>query len=195
MFLTMVFVLAAILGLVFGAGDQYLGSMSWVGSWAATAAQVSAPWLILPFVIGTTQQRSRRAAMLGLVVTVSALLGYFAMTYSPMETHPWTSARFLAGMVAVTTRGWYNPLYILGGVVMGPLFGVLGQRWRVRRWWVSAAIVAGALCMEPVARFATGQLAPPAPVWTIEIIAGAIVGALFVYTLMAWRRRSAASSG
>jgi hypothetical protein len=188
------FLVAAILGLVFGAADQYLGSMSWLGSWVATAAQMSAPWLVLPFVMGTTQESPRRAALLGLVVTMSALLGYWAMTYSPMEIHPWTWNRFTAGLIAVTTRGWYNPLYILGGLVMGPLFGVLGQRWRVRRWWPSAAIVAGALCLEPLARSVTGQLMPPTPVWTVEVTAGLIVGAVFVYAVMTWRRTSRVSS-
>jgi hypothetical protein len=48
--------------------------------------------------------------------------------------------------------------------------------------------------MEPLARLATGQLMPPAPVWTVEVTAGAVVGALFVYALMAWRQESATSS-
>lgn len=185
----MAFLLAAILGFAFGAADQYLGSMSWLGPWAATAAQMSAPWLVVPFLIGITQQRARRAAVLGLVITASALLGYFAMTYSPMEIHPWSFDRFLTGMVAVTTRGWYNPLYILGGLVTGPLFGLLGQRWRIRRSLLSAVIVAGALCLEPLARWAAGQLMRPAPVWTAEVALGAVVAALFAY---ASRRRTRA---
>lgn len=182
------YLIAAILGLAFGAADQYLGSMGWLGPWAATAAQMSAPWLVLPFLIGMTQQRARRAAVLGLVVTLSALLGYFAMTYSPMEIPKWTFHRFTTGMVAVTTRGWYNPLFILAGLMTGPVFGLLGQRWRVRRSWVSAALVAGALCLEPLARWGAGQLMPPAPVWTVEVASGAVVAALFAYTLMIWRR-------
>jgi hypothetical protein len=185
-----VFLIAAIMGLAFGAADQYLGSMSWLGPWTATAAQMSAPWLLLPFVIGSTQQRAQRAAVLGLVVTVSALFGYFAMTYSPMEIHPWTFERFTTGMIALTTRGWYNEVWILGGLVTGPLFGLLGQRWRVRRSWVSAAIVAGALCLEPAARWAVGQLMPPAHVWTVEVASGAVAAALFAYALIAWRRTS-----
>jgi hypothetical protein len=179
----MAYLVAVILGLAFGAGDQYLGTLLWIGPWTATAAQVSAPWLILPFVAGFTQTRSRRAAALGLVVTVSALFGYFAMSYSPMEVHPWSLERFTRGMVAVTTTG-YNPAYILVGLVTGPLFGLLGQRWRVRRSWVSAALVAGALCLEPVARWLSGQLMPPAPVWTIEVVSGAVVGMVFAVSLM-----------
>jgi hypothetical protein len=188
------YLLAAILGLAFGAGDQFLGSRTvTLGPWAATAAQMSAPWLVLPFVIGTTQERPRRAAVLGLVVTTSALLGYFAMTYSPVEIHPWTFHRFTTGMVAVTTRGWYNPVYILGGLVTGPLFGLLGQRWRVRRSWVSATLVAGALCLEPLARWGAGQLMPPAPVWTIEVVSGSVVAALFALAILAWRRAAPAT--
>jgi len=185
------FLLAAILGLAFGAGDQYLGSMSWLGPWASTAAQVSAPWLVLPFLAGMTQQRARRAAVLGLVVTASALLGYYAMTYSPMEIHPWSFERFTTGMVAVTTRGWYNPLYILSGLVTGPLFGLLGERWRVRRWWVSAAAVAGVLCLEPAARLVAGHLYPPAPVWTTEVALGILVAAVFASTVLVGRRTRA----
>ena len=190
----MAYLVALILGLAFGAGDQYLGTLLWVGPWTATAAQVSAPWLILPFVAGITQARSRRAAALGLVVTVSALFGYFAMSYSPMEVHPWSLERFAQGMVAVTTTG-YNPAYILVGLVTGPLFGLLGQRWRVRRSWVSAALVAGALCLEPVARWLSGQLMPPAPVWTIEVVSGAVVAMMFVSSLLTWRRATVTSDG
>jgi hypothetical protein len=181
------YLVAVVLGIAFGAADQYLGSMSWLGPWASTAAQMSAPWLLLPFVAGLTQERPKRAAILGLVVTASALFGYFAMTYSPMEIHPWSLDRFTQGMVAVTTTG-YNPAYILVGLVTGPLFGLLGQRWRLRRSWVSAAIVAGALCLEPAARWISGQLMPPAPVWTFEVVSGAVVGVVFAVSMVSRRR-------
>jgi hypothetical protein len=111
------------------------------------------------------------------------VLEHGLMTYSPMEIHPWSFDRFTAGMVAVTTSG-YNPLYILSGLVMGPLFGLLGQRWCLRRSWVSAALVAGALCLEPLARWAAGQLRGPALVWTAEVALGVVVAALFTFTLM-----------
>jgi hypothetical protein len=184
----MAYLVAVIIGLAFGAGDQYLGTLLWVGPWTATAAQVSAPWLILPFVAGLTQERPRKAAVLGLIVTASALFGYFAMTYSPMEIHPWSLHRFTTGMIAVTTRGWYNPAYIAAGLVTGPVFGLLGNRWRVSRSWVSAALVVGVLCLEPAARWTSGQLMPPAPVWTIEVAAGAVVGVVFAVSMMNRRR-------
>lgn len=183
----MAYLVAVVLGVAFGAADQYLGSMLWLGAWAPAAAQMSAPWLLLPFVAGLSQRRPRRAAVLGLVVTASALFGYFAMTYSPMEIHPWSLERFTQGVVAVTTTG-YNPAYILVGLTTGPLFGLLGQRWLVRRFWVSAAIVVGALCLDPAARWASGQLISPAPVWTVEVVAGAVVGVVFALSMLARRR-------
>ena len=185
------YLVAVVVGLAFGAADQQLGTLTAeLGPWTSTAAQVSAPWLILPFLFGTTQQHARRAAVLGLVVTASALVGYFAMIYSPVEIHPWSLDRFTSGFVAVTTSG-YNPMYILGGLVTGPVFGLLGQRWRVSRSWVSAAIVVGALCLEPLARWVSGQLMAPTVVWTVEVAFGVVVAALFAYALTRLRRASA----
>lgn len=181
------YLIAVILGLAFGAADQYLGSRTvTLGLWAATAAQMSAPWLVLPFLVGLSQERARRAAVLGLVVTLAALVGYFVMTCSPIEGVP--ASRFVSAFVAVTTRGFYNPLFILGGMVTGPLFGLLGQRWRLHRSWVSAAVVAGALCLEPLARWASGQLFGPAPVWTVEVATGVVVAAVFAALVTAGRR-------
>jgi len=72
---------------------------------------------------------------------------------------------------------------------------LVGQRWRVRRSWVSAAIVAGALCLEPVARWVSGQLMPPAPVWTVEVVSGAVVAIVFASSLLTCRRATVASDG
>jgi hypothetical protein len=40
---------------------------------------------VLAFVFGCTQVGARRAAMIGLTATASAVLGYFALTLSPLE--------------------------------------------------------------------------------------------------------------
>src|SRR3989442_3790989 len=127
------YLVAIVAGLAVGAADQCLGSRSALGAWAASVSGLSAPWLVLPFVAGMTQDRGRRAVALGLVVTASALVGYFAMTYSPMENVP--LERFSSGVLAMARSG-YNPLWIVGGMVIGPLHGLLGQRWRVARSWI-----------------------------------------------------------
>jgi hypothetical protein len=182
------YLVATFVGLVFGASVQQLGAASSsLGGWTATAAQVSAPWLILPFIAGMTQDASRRAMILGLIVTEAALLGYFAMTYSPLEIHPWSLDRFVDGMVAITTRGGYNPAFIISGLVTGPAFGLLGHRWRERRSWVAAAFVAGALCLEPLARWATGELMSAPQVWIVEVLVGLVVAGIFLWSLLQTR--------
>jgi hypothetical protein len=183
-----IFVVAALVGLVFGAGDQYLGSlrsMVALGPWTVSVSQMSALWLVLPFAFGCTQDRRRRAMVVGLVVTVSALLGYFAMTLSPIEGVALSNVP--AGIVRLLRS---NLVVIVGGLVTAPAFGLLGQRWRVSRSWASAAFAAGALLLEPLARQIDGRLLGPSWVWAAEVALGACLVAGFVLAGTA-RRRSA----
>jgi hypothetical protein len=170
-----VFGVAVIAGFAFGAADQYLGSRVMLGVWAPTVSGMSAPWLLLPFLFGCSQVRPRRAMALGLVATLAALAGYFTLMWSPVEGV--RLSYFLSHLPALLGSQWAN---IAGGLVTGPLFGLLGQRWRTRRSWLSAALIAGALCLEPPARWGAGRLSPPALVWGIEIAAGAALALFFV---------------
>jgi hypothetical protein len=184
----MAFVIAILVGLAYGGGDQYLGSlrpMVELGSWTPTAAQMSAPWLLLPFALGATQVNPRRAMLLGLVVTEAAMVGYVVMTVSPIENVPLAAAP--ASAAAIMLAGG-NITYAIAGLVTGPVYGLLGQRWRVSRWWVSAAAVAGALFLEPFARVASGQLSPPSMVWRVEVAFGAAVTVYFAARLLQRRR-------
>lgn len=181
-----IFVVAALVGLVFGAGDQYLGSlksMVALGPWTVSVSQMSALWLLLPFALGCTQDRPRRAMLLGLVATVSALVGYFAMTLSPMEGVALSSVP--AGILPLLRS---NLVVIVGGLVSGPGFGLLGQRWRRSRSWASAAFVAGALLLEPLARHIKGQLFGPGWVWAAEVALGAFLVVCFLIAGTARRR-------
>jgi hypothetical protein len=179
------YLIAALTGLVFGAADQYLGSRSALGGWAAAVSGLSAPWLMLPFVAGMTQDRVRRGMTIGLVVTLSALVGYIAMTYTPVENVPLD--RFFPGVIAMTTSG-YNPAWIVGGLLTGPLYGYLGLRWRLDRSWVSAVLVTVALTMEPLARRAVGMLPAEPLVWGAEVAVGALAAISFVTVIVLTRR-------
>jgi hypothetical protein len=184
----MVFVIAILVGLAYGGGDQYLGSlrpMVELGSWTPTAAQMSAPWLLLPFALGATQVNPRRAMLVGLVVTEAAMVGYVAMTVSPIENVALAAAPTAA---AAMMLAGHNVVWALCGLLTGPAYGLLGQRWRVSRWWVSAAAVAGAFLLEPLARVAAGQLSPPSVVWRVEVAIGALVTVYFAVRLMQRRR-------
>lgn len=127
----------------FGAGDQYVGSLTrfWPHAWEIPA--LSAPWLLLPFLAGCTQRRPWRSALVGALATFVALVGYGLMTISPVE-----QAAFTLGSFAGFVRS--NVLWFVGGAFTGPLFGYLGHEWRVRRARVAAFVTAGAVMLEPL---------------------------------------------
>ena len=171
----MVFPLAVVVGLLFGGGDQYLGSIMVSGGWTDAVSLMSAPWLLLPFAFGCSQLRARRAAQVGLVVTLSALAGYFLMIMGPLEGGRWT-------MTPLEARGLLasNEENILGGLLTAPLYGLLGQAWRERRACLSALAVAGAFCLEPLAlalahRDYTGE----SVVWPFEVGTGIALAVYF----------------
>ena len=174
-----IFFVTSVAGLAFGAGDQYLGSlkpMVALGPWTVSICQMSALWLLVPFAFGCTQDHPRRAMLLGLTATGAALAGYFVMTVSPMESVP--ISQFPTAAVAMVGS---NVLWILGGALTGPLFGLLGQRWRAQRWWASAAVSGGALLLEPLARHLRGQVIGPWWIWAVESTVGAGLLAAFVF--------------
>lgn len=190
----MAFLLAVVIGFAFGAVDQYLGTVhvtSRLGWWTITVSGMSAPWLILPFLAGMTQRRAKRAVALGVIVVLCALAGYFAMSNSVFESVP--VANFWPRTVRMATTE-ANLLWIVGGVITGPIYAYLGHRWRLARSWVGAALVTLALCVEPVARsiagtrFVGGGLSGSPTVWRVEVAIGLAVAAVFVWMLVSRRR-------
>jgi hypothetical protein len=164
-----VIALALVLSAAFGAGDQYLGSLS-AHPWGADISLLSAPWLLLPFVVGSTQREPRRAALLGLACTYAALLGYLLMTLSPVES---------AHLSVAAVRGFLvsERNVFIGGIVTGPLFGWFGWRWRTRRAIAGALVTAAALCLEPFVRKATVNPIRFRDVTIAEIAAGLALAA------------------
>jgi hypothetical protein len=160
----MIVVVAIVLAALFGGGDQYVGSMSW-HPWAADVSLLSAPWLVLAFIAGWTQRGPRRAALLGLACTASALLGYGLMTLSPVENAQ------LSLQSAVAFVHSESPV-IVGGLFTGPLFGWFGQRWRTGRAWLGALATAALVCLEPLARIPAGQAIRFRAVSLVEVAVG-----------------------
>jgi hypothetical protein len=137
---TSIWPLAILAGFAYGAVDQYLGSlrpMLLLGSWTPTVGQMSAPWLLLPSVLGATQARAPRAAALGLATTHAALVGYFAMTLSPWkESPPRVSQRALSLSLkanAYTSSVGPSPARCTGCWASGGELALLAQR-RYGRW-------------------------------------------------------------
>ncbi len=171
-------------GLVFGGVDNYLGSLNSRGLWTVSLSLLAAPWLVLPFLFGRSQVLSGRAAAVGLVATMSALAGYFLMILGPLEGGQWSmNLREIHGLLSSNREN------IIGGFVTGPLYGVLGQKWRARRAWISALAVAGALCFEPLALTVAGKSYPgDSVVWPFEVGVGIAVATYFLLTGIAFRR-------
>jgi hypothetical protein len=160
---------------VLGGGDQYLGSLEGHYGhflWASDLSLLSAPWLLLAFVAGCTQRDGRRAALLGLAATYAALLGYMIMTLSPIENATFTTA----GLVGLAHS---EAPTLVGGIVTGPLFGWLGQRWRVHRSLLSAVVMTLALCLEPLAHVVTRRTVPTTDVALAEVGVGLALAVWF----------------
>ena len=155
-----------------------------LGAWAYSVSGMSAPWLLLPFLCGVTQSVPRRAVLVALTGTLAALLGYFAFTLSPLEGV--SLAAFPADAVGLVRS---NLPWIAGGVLGGPLFGLLGHRWRTARSWPAAAAVAATFCFEPLARLGVGRLTPATAVWLLEAGLGACMAAYFAASRSSRTRR------
>lgn len=167
---------------VFGMADQFLGARASVlGFWAIDTSLLSAPWLLVAFVAGWSQETAKRALFLGLACTFAALAGYWAMTLSPVEGAEATS-RELRGLLLS------NSALIGFGFITGPLFGWFGQRWRSGRERKTALVAALAVCCEPLAHAAAGTAVTFSGVWAAETAAGVL---LVLYVVIAGRRRRA----
>jgi hypothetical protein len=177
----MAFLLAVIIGAAFGSIDQYLGSISHI-PWLGEVSLLSAPWLVLPFVFGCTQIRPRRAVLIGCVTTAAALVGYFIMTLTPLEGVHLNGS---VGPILALLRSELK--VIVGGTITAPIFGYLGFRWRTTRAWLSATMVAGALCLEPLAAAAVGRLPQWSAVWISELSFGIFTATYF--GVVGWRYR------
>jgi hypothetical protein len=173
-------VAVVVLAAVFGAADQYLGS--WPGhGWAVDASLLAAPWLVLPFAVGSSQRSVRRAIVLACGCTFVSLLAYLAMTLSPVE-------QAKLSLVGVTGLLRGQARWFLLGAISSPLFGWLGYRWHTDRTPWYPAVPAAALALEPLVRTVIGQpIRSPVLTWC-EIGAGA---ALWLAGLLSRSRATA----
>jgi hypothetical protein len=179
----MQWVATIVLPLLFGGADQYLGglwSATHIGFWTVDVSQLSAVWLALPFIFGARQSAPNKAILAGTVATLSALLGYFAMTLSPAEG---VSLRHV--QLLLFARSQLH--VVVPAIVSGPLFGFLGWRWRSTRSWLSGAVIGALFIFEPVARGMVGNAFRFVGVTAAELAIG--FGVLGAVILDARRRR------
>lgn len=120
----------------------------------SSLGNLSTPWLLVPFIAGTSCYRRLAAALVGLLATVSALAGFYLLTTFVVDLgHHGVLGDLRLELSA--NRGYFE-----AGLVTGPLFAALGCWWRRTRT-LPASLVAGTLLMaEPLVLLAGGTFGP-----------------------------------
>jgi hypothetical protein len=77
---------------------------------------------------------------------------------------------------------------IVPAILTGPLWGWLGHRWRTSRSWLSAGLLVGAFCLEPLARIVYGDPFAYTAVAVAEILVGVALAASAALARSRWRR-------
>src|SRR5438093_1321141 len=87
---------------------------------------MSAPWVLVPFVAGAQGRSFGRGALLGVAVTLLALVGFYVAEAAVLDLgpHPW--------WVDLQLTVKWN-VYDSWGIVSGLLYGALGSLWSARR--------------------------------------------------------------
>lgn len=156
----------------------------------STLADLSTPWLLVAFIPGALSRRWWSGALLGLLATMSALLGFYLVTSLLVDLGG-------HGVAGDLWRELYaNRIYLVSGVLSGPLFGALGAWWRTTRS-LGASVVAGTLLMgEPIVLAVLGILIPATAVGRDGVsiaVSAAELGLGLLLVLVALRRPSAAT--
>jgi hypothetical protein len=134
----------------------------------------SAPWVVLPFIAGTSFARARSAALAGLAVTFVSLLGFYLAEAAILDLGPhpwWVDLKLTAGTVNIYEK-W--------GILSGLLYGTLGWLWAYRSRAAAATAVGLAFVAEPLIVFLVtragmwggGLLFDYDWLWTAEILLG-----------------------
>ncbi len=116
---------------------------------------------------GAAQPGQRRAAIVGLVATWLSVLAYVRHDRQPDGRHPpWPAPgrpdRELESAVArpaaaTLASQW---LWFAGGLIIGPVYGWLGYRWRARRSSAAALLAVLPPLLEPAARWLVARFGP-----------------------------------
>jgi len=133
-------VAASVVGLLVGAATSGAQTVLGGTSFAGLANAVS-PWVVAPFLVGSTGRGRFSAPVLGLITCVGEVAGYY---------------------LTAAARGFgVNPsmvaLWVVAGVVGGLVFGLAGRSWRaasgrerglgaallIAAWWCEAIVTYG----------------------------------------------------
>ena len=170
-------VVAALGALAFGVGMSVLKGNDG-GALRGAVANLSAPWLLLPFLAGAGAGGGRvgRAALIGVFVSFLALGGFYVANsfVLALGPHPW-----LVDLRLAFGSGYFFKFAVLSG----PVFGALGGWWERTRSRLLGVLVAALFVLEPFAWLAyRGSVyTSDAPVWAAEVLVGLTACALVVW--------------
>jgi Family of unknown function (DUF6518) len=119
--------------------------------WQQTFGNLSAPWMLVPFLAGTACERASSATLVGLGATFAAFLGFYTAEAVVLDlgAHPWyTDLQLALGS---------GHVYWKLGVLSGPLFGLLGWVWASRRWLIAPLVLGLAFVTEPLIIWSLGH--------------------------------------
>src|SRR4051794_11863481 len=105
---------------------------------------LSAPWMVVPFLAGLSYGVAWRGALAGLIATGAAFFGFYAAEAFVLDlgAHPWyEDLRLTLGS---------GHVYEAGGWLTGITFGALGALWSERRSKLAPLAVAAAFILEPL---------------------------------------------
>jgi Family of unknown function (DUF6518) len=128
-----------LLGLAFGVAAALFKGEDW--GVRTIVGNLSAPWLVLPFLAGWSRRSFAAAAGLGAATSVLSVVGFYtcyALVFALVSSHT------LGTDVAV----------LAGALVAGPVYGALGYWWRSRRSLAAGLAVGAAFVGEPLAQLA-----------------------------------------
>jgi DNA-binding beta-propeller fold protein YncE len=160
---------------VFGVVEQR--AVAGYPAFVTALGEMSAPWLVLPFLAGASRASRGGVPALGFAVALAAVGGFLAATGDPTGDKHDPAGTLTGGagyvfLVVVDHLPWF-----LGAVVSGPLYALLGHRWRVTRSWPLALTATAPVMLEPVLRWGVSSSGilywgPFAPAAWAEALAG-----------------------
>jgi hypothetical protein len=161
-------------GAAFGVGISLIKGSG--GGVRDVIGNASAPWLLLPFIAGAVagDHRVARAALIGLVVSLVAVVGFYTVyVLVVLGIRPRSVSEFVH-LALVSGARW-----LVLGAISGPVFGALGGWWQLRRSLVAGLLAASLLLFEPPAWLVWTPDSVHYPVvWGVEIALGVLAAAI-----------------
>jgi hypothetical protein len=146
-------------------------------------------WLVLPFLAGASRASRGGVRMLRFAAALVAVGGFLTATGDPTgnghdPVRLFTSAAGAVFLTVVSHLPWF-----LGAMVSGPLYALLGHRWRLTRSWPLALAGTVPVMLEPAMRWGTsssgilfwGPYAPAA--WAEALVGLALTAAAITFAL------------